>query len=207
MSRCTDQLHRRGVCLATTLALILALQGCAPGPARRAPSVASTAPTALVNDDAHTQYQTALSLIDSGQTAEAQEALSALVAQHPRLSGAWTNLGILQAKADDSAAALRSFTQACQSNPDNLIAWNWHASLLRQQGRYLEAEQAYLSALRVDETDAASHRNLALLYDLNLAQAQDALHHYRRYQQLSGDNPLIVEAWIRRLEDHLQNTP
>lgn len=205
MYRCTDTRRSRAWLATTALALMLALQACAPGPARRAPSVASTAPSAPINDDARAQYAAALSLIDNGQAEDAKAALHALVAQHPRLSGAWTNLGILQARADDTAAALISFTQACQSNPENLIAWNWRASLLRQQRRYLEAEQAYLAALRIDEADAYSHRNLALLYDLNLGRTQDALDHYRRYQQLS-DNPLIVQAWIHRLEDQLQSS-
>ena len=204
MRRCTEFTTRPWRTRAALLLAVLAIQACAPGPARRAApattqiSANATHPSATTS--ALERYNAALALIDEGRNDAARDALQELIADHPGLSGALTNLGILQARAGDHGAALSSFERACQANRDNVVAHNWRASLLRKLGRYDEAEQAYLAALKAKPDDAASHRNLAVLYDLSLNQTAQALEHYRRYQQLSGDENLIVSAWIQRLQ-------
>ncbi len=205
MPRCTDHTPTPWRVRSVALLVVLAIQACAPGPARHsAPAttqISASSTQSIAGSSELARYNAALALLEEGHNAAAIDALSALIADHPGLSGALTNLGILQAQNGDQGAALASFERACKANPDNVVAHNWLASLLRKQRRYGEAEQAYLRALRAQPDDPASHRNLAVLYDVSLNQPQLALKHYRRYQQLSGDGSLIVSAWIQRLQD------
>ncbi|MFU8780573.1 MAG: tetratricopeptide repeat protein [Kiritimatiellia bacterium] len=76
------------------------------------------------------------------------------------------------------------------------------ASVYARDGRFAEAEQEYLQALRLDPTDADIHYNLGILYDDELGQRDKAILHYRRYLQLNphGVDADRVRSWLMRLE-------
>lgn len=201
---CTETPRR-----AALVATVLLCQACAPGPLRRdTPAPAASAVTssrlAQANPAAQQDYSQALSLLDEGDVDAALALLIELRKRYPQLSGPATNLGILLAGRGDEAAALAQFQHASQVNPANIIALNWQASLLRKRGRLLEAESALLQALRAAPDDLASHRNLALLYQRELQRPQAALKHYQRYLDLDGDEPWLVQAWMRRIQDAAQ---
>ncbi len=187
-------------------ALVLALSACAVGPPRRqaaAPSrdlatspVASLPPGASVPE----RYAQALELMQRRQDAEALSLMQDLVASGH--VGPLVNLGILQARMDQTGQAISSFRAALQRSPGLPSASHWLASLLRARGQPLEAEAVLRQALRREPENPATHRNLAILYELDLARPEQALEHYRRYRRLGGEqDSLIVEAWIRQLQD------
>ncbi|MCE9613188.1 MAG: hypothetical protein K8T26_02875 [Lentisphaerae bacterium] len=76
------------------------------------------------------------------------------------------------------------------------------AAVYSKEARYQDAEQAYLSALRVDPTDAGSHYNLGILYEDVLGDKRKAVMHYRAYLKLapSADDVDEVKSWIMQLE-------
>lgn len=76
------------------------------------------------------------------------------------------------------------------------------AVVYAKEGRFREAETEYLRALRIDPADAATHYNIAILYDDELNSGKRAVMHYRKYLQLSPDAPDRdqVKQWIMRLE-------
>jgi len=77
---------------------------------------------------------------------------------------------------------------------------NRQAIALRHAGEFPAAEQAYLAALTADADHPATHRNLGILYDLYLGVPGRALHHYVRFQTLTGGSERNVGGWIADLE-------
>ncbi len=187
------------------VALVLALSACAVGPPRRqaaSPERSPSAPPPILPQSASVaeRYAQALDLMQRRQDAEAMALMQDLVASGH--VGPQVNLGILQARQDQIEPAIASFQAALQRSPGLASASHWLASLLRAQGRSLEAEAVLRQALRREPDNAATHRNLAILYELDLGRPEQALEHYRRYRRLGGEpDGLIVEAWIRQLQD------
>lgn len=187
------------------LALALGVVACSapaprPAPPARPASLAPRVPAPPASNDAEPRYQAALALLKNGQKQPAQLALLALTRDFPDLSGPWTTLGIVYAQGRLREPAIASFTRAVAANPRNAVAFNWLGSLYREAGDFAAAEQAYRKALAVRPDYAAAHLNLGILYDVSLRRPQQALAHYRSYQQLGGGDKLIVSAWIKELE-------
>lgn len=76
------------------------------------------------------------------------------------------------------------------------------AAVYAKEGRYPEAKQAYLQALRVDPTDAGTHYNLAILYEDVLRDRRKAAMHYRAYLKLApnAEDADDVRGWLLQLE-------
>lgn len=183
------------------------LAGCSTGPSPR-PSYSST-PAKLGNQaraDFDTQNAEALALLQSRDYVAASEQLQQLVNQYPQQSAPLTNLGIALAHLGRRDEAITQLRRAAQADRKNAVAWNWLGQQLRRAGDISGAESAYKAALLAQPDDAASHKNLAILYDVNLNQPGSALEHYRRYQALTGSESLIVEAWARAAQDRLDQT-
>lgn len=81
-----------------------------------------------------------------------------------------------------------------------LAVYNERGIALREQGKFAEAEQAYLDALGQREAHPDSHRNLGILYDLYMGSTDQALLHFNRYQDLTGEEDRRVAGWIADLE-------
>jgi tetratricopeptide (TPR) repeat protein len=104
------------------------------------------------------------------------------------------------ASSADAARLEAELQERLDDEPDDIAAYNQYGILLRQQGRFEEAEASYLAALEVAEAEAAIHCNLGVLYDLYLGQPQLALQHYHRYRDLSDGADPRVALWIADLE-------
>ncbi len=183
------------------------LSACSVGPAPR-PSI-SDSPARLDTQsraDFEQQSTEARALMQTRDYAAATKLLQQLTRQYPQRSGPWTNLGISLAHLGQRENAITALRRATQSQRSNAVAWNWLGQQLRREGDIRGAEQAYLSALQARPDDASTHRNLAILYDVNFDRPTAALEHYRRYQELTGGESLIVEAWARATQDRLKQT-
>ncbi len=183
------------------------LSACSVGPAPR-PSISDSAPRLNTQSRADFEQQSAnaRALMQARDYAAAAEQLQQLTRLYPQRSGPWTNLGISLAHLGQRENAITALRRATQSQRSNAVAWNWLGQQLRLAGDLSGAEQAYLSALQADPDDAGTHRNLAILYDVNFDRPTAALEHYRRYQELTGGESLIVEAWARATQDRLKHT-
>lgn len=76
------------------------------------------------------------------------------------------------------------------------------ASVYARDGKFADAENEYLQALRIDPTDADVHYNLGILYDDEMKQPEKAMVHYRRYLQLNPHGPDAdhVRNWLMKIE-------
>lgn len=81
-----------------------------------------------------------------------------------------------------------------------LQALNEAAIAQRVEGDFESAKKRYEKALALAEDDAVTHRNLGILLDLYLGDAERALTHYQRYQALTGGTDRSVAGWIALLE-------
>lgn len=117
-----------------------------------------------------------------------------------------------QAQQPPPAPAAKDATEASQEeaqaeqNRQQALAEQQHGIELRRQGKFQEALAAYRQALMLQPDYALAHLNLAILLDLYLAQPEEALSHYRRFQELSPTPDEQVAAWITELERRLQRS-
>lgn len=153
-------------------------------------------PASAVDPRAQEMYRVALAAMQGGENESAERQLRQLTLDYPRLAGPHVNLGILHYRAGDKAAARAAFDNALTINPDNVTCLNYLGILSREDGRFEEAHSFYLLALTLEPDYALAHYNLGILFDLYLGKPAEALAHYQRYQDLTGDRDETVRKWI-----------
>lgn len=158
----------------------------------------TTAPSIELKSD----YQQALESMQTEQWQTAREQLTQITTRQPSLSGPWVNLGITQTMLGDHASAEAAFKAALDSNHQNIEAYNQLGMLYRRHGHLDKAQFIYEEALCLDPGNTNIHWNLAILYDRYLPNPRQALHHYQRYQQLTGSRDPQLLAWIAALGNH-----
>jgi Flp pilus assembly protein TadD len=82
--------------------------------------------------------------------------------------------------------------------PDHPAALNQLGMLLRRNGKFLEAEAAYLKAVTVSPEYALAHYNLGVLNELYLQRLEAALQNFETYQSLVGEDKQVAK-WIKDL--------
>ncbi|WP_444958888.1 tetratricopeptide repeat protein [Microbulbifer sp. ZKSA002] len=133
----------------------------------------------------------------------AESQLLQITEKWPELSGAWLNLAIVQQSGEKYEESERSFRQAIAVNDNNVFAWNHLAALMRDRGRFEDAEKYYNAAIERWPHYADAHRNLGILYDLYLQQPERALQHYMTAQDSGTEQDKLLSAWILELERRL----
>lgn len=219
INRCIRTLTVR---LAPLAALAALLSACATSPhAPPASGVDDGEPTALpagpitpnpyaqqratVSAEARAQFEQASAAMAAQQWRDAEQQLLTMAQQHPHLSGVQVNLGLVYHALDELELAERALRRALEINPLNLDAYNQLALLKRERGEFDRAAHYYLQALDVWPFHAVSHRNLGILYDLYQGRWEQALRHYRAYQQLQEQPQAEVTGWIIDLERRIAN--
>lgn len=147
-----------------------------------------------IPNSAQARFDAAVKSMENNKFANAESQFENLTRDHPTLSGPWLNLGLIHQRTGRPESAEANFQKAIAANRTNLDAYNQLAILLREQGKFREAEQQYLKALDVWPDHPPSHRNLGILYDLYLGRLEEALEHYIRAQTLEPKKP--VRGWI-----------
>jgi tetratricopeptide (TPR) repeat protein len=203
LRRCT-KLHL----LVPLTALVVA--GCAssgPKPDRAERPDRSASPVAAGNAQdlpeipaqAQTLYEQAVAVMASGDNLDAELRLKEFLLQYPAYPGAHVNLAIIHGQNGNDEAAQASIDAALALNPDHAPALNQQGMLLRRNGKFIEAEAAYLKAVTASPDYALAHYNLGVLNELYLQRLDVALQHFLNYQALVG-NDKQVEKWITDLE-------
>ena len=184
--RCTDY-RQCGLALLALSALLLA--GCATSPGRE--SIESRG----VPHKAQTLYEQAVASMEAGDTIDAELRFQEFLLAYPDFPGAYVNLAIIFAGRGDDQAAENSLTDALIIDSQHPVALNQLGMLQRRQGKFLQAEAAYLKAVTVRPDYALAHYNLGVLNDLYLQRLDAALQHYERYQEIAGEDNM-VSKWI-----------
>lgn len=188
------------------LLLAAAVAGCAmPGPKPDADD-RGRANTAAVEQAvmpdippaAQTLYEQAAAAMGAGDYVDAELRFKEFLLQYPQYPGAHVNLAIIHGQNGDDEAAQASIDAALALNPDHAAALNQQGMLLRRNGKFVEAEAAYLKAVTASPDYALAHYNLGVLNELYLQRLDVALQHFQEYQALVGEDKQ-VERWIADL--------
>tara|TARA_R110002110_G_scaffold415561_2_gene650909 strand:- start:119897 stop:123067 length:3171 start_codon:yes stop_codon:yes gene_type:complete len=102
-------------------------------------------------------------------------------------------------QSGDSEKAAEAFSRYVEDNPEDTSGLLHYAVFLRQQGQFEAAESVYLEALQISQLPDV-HRNVGILYDLYLGNAEAALFHYQYCQQLGAEQDRQLAGWIVDLE-------
>ncbi len=135
----------------------------------------------------------------------AEQQLLLLTLDYPHLSGPYLNLAIVYDQQGNVDLADENFRQAIAANTNNVFAYNQYGIFLREQGRFDEAEQQYLSALAVWPDYAEGHRNLGILYDMYFGNFSQALAQYKLYQSLQEQPDRQLKGWIIDLQRRIKS--
>lgn len=180
-----------------SLALLLVLCGCSTSPepeaARQeaaAPAVSS--PTTALSAAQQTQLQTGISQLEQKDYSSAAATLATLPNADALYMAAVANYRLGQIVPSKTL-----LEQALTTQPTHAPSLNLRALLAREQGLFRQAETDWLAAIAADPTFAAAERNLGILYDIYLANPQQARLHYQRYLDLSNDER--AKVWLSAL--------
>ncbi len=146
------------------------------------------------------EFEKALALMKSGDIHGATQAFLKLSESYPRSTGPLTNLGIIAARQEQYEPAAKYFLAALQRDSKNVTALNWMGFVTSKNGSFNGALDWYNKALAARDDYAPTHLNIGILYETVLKQSSQALEHYRRYQELTGGDNMLVSAWIHNLE-------
>jgi lipoprotein NlpI len=97
---------------------------------------------------------------------------------------------------DRTADARAALERTLAIDPEHAVANTELGILLREQGEFDAAEQAYRRALEADSGHALAHYNLGVLLDIYLRRPADALEQYELYQGSLTEPNEIVGRWI-----------
>ena len=143
-------------------------------------------------------FEQATAVMASGDFLDAELRFKEFLLRFPDYPGAHVNLAIIHINNDNDAAAQASVDAALSLNPAHPAALNQQGMLLRRNGKFIEAEAAYLKAVTSKPDYALAHYNLGVLNELYLQRLDAALLHFELYFKLVGDDKQ-VERWIADL--------
>ena len=194
---------------------ILVMAGCAAsGPRetdRGKPVIEGTAgnqaglPLPEIPPQATTMFEQAVAVMAAGDFVDAELRLKEFLLQYPAFPGAHVNLAIIHAQNGNDAAAQAAIDAALALDPTHAAALNQQGMLLRKNGKFIEAEAAYLKAVTSSPDYALAHYNLGVLNELYLQRLDVALQHFEKYQELAGSDKQ-VEKWIADLRRRVTAT-
>ena len=193
LRRCTDNL---AVLRLPLLAAVLMLSGCvSTGSSSSSGSKAEGMTAGDVPPQALTLFEQAAAIMAAGDLVDAELRFREFLRRYPDYPGAHVNLAIIHIYNGDEAAAQADLDTALALNPNHPAALNQQGMLFRRNGKFIEAEAAYLKAVTASPDYALAHYNLGVLNELYLQRLDDALENFEQYQLLVGDDKQ-VEKWI-----------
>ena len=200
----TSSYSRR--CLLAMAMCLSLLAGCGSMPADSEQGDGNeSADGRVIPPNVQTLYEQAVASMAAGDDMDASLRFQEFLLQYPDYSGAHVNLAIIHARNGDDTAAEASITDALILDPLQPQALNQLGMLLRRQGKFSAAENAYLKAVTADPEYALAHYNLGVLNDLYLQRLDAALQHYERYQEIAGEDKLVMR-WIADLKRRVTAT-
>jgi tetratricopeptide (TPR) repeat protein len=198
----------------TMLAAMLLLSACGggggatPDAEPRQETVGDGGPTIArpeVPPLALTMFEQATAVMASGDFLDAELRFKEFLLRYPDYPGAYVNLAIIHINNDNDAAAQAAIDAALALNPAHPAALNQQGMLFRKNGKFIEAEAAYLKAVTASPDYALAHYNLGVLNELYLQRLDTALQHFEQYQSLVGEDKQ-VEKWIADLRRRVTAT-
>ena len=178
------------------LAAVLVMSGCAAtGTNSSTNSKAEGQASVDVPPQALTLFEQAAAIMAGGDLVDAELRFKEFLRRYPDYPGGHVNLAIIHIYNGDETAAQADIDAALALNPNYPAALNQQGMLFRRNGKFIEAEAAYLKAVTAVPDYALAHYNLGVLNELYLQRLDNALQNFEQYQLLVGGDKQ-VEKWI-----------
>lgn len=129
-----------------------------------------------------------------GQLDEAEQLCQQLLRMQPNDENGLTLLGIAFQRHGRPLQATAIYDCLLGHYPGRVGHWGNLANALREAGRYEDAEQAYLTALQLAPTDAATQGNLGLLYKEQADYAKARHYLVAAAQAMPEDHEICIYA-------------
>jgi tetratricopeptide (TPR) repeat protein len=188
---------------ALLMMVALLVGGCSSGPTSTGDAPTISAKAAPLAEKDRAAYNNSLTDLEKGNTQQAAALLTKIANSNPGYLDAWINLAIANYKLKDIDAAKRAIVQAHKLQPTSAEINNIRGLISAEEGRYKDAEQLYIAALKLNPKSASTHYNLALLYDVYYQDIAQAISHYESYLSLSSQKDEETEAWTDELKQIL----
>ncbi len=160
-----------------------------------------------IHKDAVLQFIDAKKALKKGDLKTAEHLFKTVIAVDDKLSGPWVFLGDIAQQHQQSEEAFAHYQKAIAVNPLNVNAYLPLAKLLREQGRFIEAQNVYADALAQWKDFPEAHLNLAILYDIYLNDPLQAQQHMEAYQFLTNAKDKAVAKWLEELQQRTGIAP
>lgn len=158
-----------------------------------------------VSPRARSDFERGIGYMRSGNLTEAELEFKQVALQYPQLSSPLLNLGILYRKEGNlpqSEAALKTAVD----HSGSALAWTELGATQRLRGEFQDAANSYEKAIAADPSFAPAYRNLGVVSDLYLGDAERALTAFERYKELTGEDKPVT-GWIAELRQRTGKGP
>ena len=150
-------------------------------------------------------YARALAALRAEDWLEAELELEQLTLEHPEYPGPHVNSRSSISTTGGATMRARSSIARSSVEPGHAAANTQLGILLREDGKFEEAEAAYRRALETNPDHALAHYNLGVLLDIYLRRTAEALAHYEAYQASLAQPNETVRRWIIDLRRRVGN--
>lgn len=196
---------RRNAAMVLLLAALL-LTGCVGGPAGTVRQDGSGTIHIVENNSVdlavREDFDAALRHLQDGRYEKAIELLNKVIRGSHNNSAPYINIAMAYQKIGEMERAEENLKKALEINPDHPVANNEYALLHRRSGRYIEAREVYERLLRKYPDFLPARKNLGILCELYLNDAQCALAQYETYLASNPEDE-TVKIWIAGLKQSL----
>ena len=160
---------------------------------------AASAEIIYVDAGVQKSFDQGVQLLQAGEADAAISVLKTVVAREQRLTAPYVNLALAYQQKGDDKQALGYLQQALAIDSAQPQASNQLGLLYRKQGKFGQAREIYKKALAKHPEYLPLIRNLGILCDIYLRDADCALEQYEKLQQLLPDDR-TVKIWIADLK-------
>lgn len=152
-----------------------------------------------IDSSVRREFDAATELMRAGEHEKAIHLLLNVTKITKKNSAPFINLAVCYSIAGKLEEAEKAFRRALEINPTHPVANNEYALWLRKSGRYSEAREAYATVLQSYPDYLPVRRNLGVLCELYLNDADCAVEHYEYYRQFVPEDK-EVELWLNGLK-------
>ena len=111
---------------------------------------------------------------------------------------AHNNLGVAYRMMGMLEEALREHERVLKLKPDDAGTHYNLGLLYLDMEDYERAVSEFERATQLSPGYLSAYKNLGVIYEDNIGDKEKALHYYRKYLELGGDDPRVSE-WIKRI--------